>query len=140
MSASPYLTVREAASELGITDDGVRKLIARGKLPAIKRSERNTLIPRPAFESYVRRINGQSIPPGERLRAQRDLVTRLAEFERDAGKTPQQWLTDWASAGPELDTAENMALAVSAVGLVAEQRAAGAQDPGQSAPVRLTSV
>lgn len=140
MSTKPYLTVKEAASELGITDDGVRKLIARGKLRAIKRSERNTLIPGPAFNAYIRRINGQAVVPPERPRPQDDLATSLADFEREAGKTPPQWLTDWASAGPELDTPENMALTVSAVGLVAEQRAAKAQDAGQSAPVRLTSV
>jgi hypothetical protein len=77
----------------------------------------------PAFDAYVRRINGETVPPPERPPIQGDLETRLAEFERGASKTPQQWLTDWANAGPELDTAENMALTVSAVGLVAEQRA-----------------
>lgn len=127
MPAKPYLTVKEAASELGITDDGVRKLIARGKLPAIRRSERNILIPGPAFNAYVRRINGDTQPAPMRPRVQRDLATRLTEFERDTGKTPQQWLTDWDRAAPELDTAEGMAFTVSAAGLVAEQRAASAQ-------------
>lgn len=131
MSAKAYFTVKEAAAELGITDDGVRKLIARGKLPAIRRSERNIRIPGPAFDAYIRRLNGETVPAPERLRAQGDLETRLAEFERDTGKTPQQWLTDWTTAEPWFDSVENMAFTVSAAGLVAEQRAE-TLDPGHT--------
>ncbi len=135
MSERAYFTVKEAAAALDITDDGVRKLITRGKLPAIRRSERNILIPGPAFDAYVRRLNGQTTPAPERLRTQDDLETRLAQFERDAGKTPQQWLTDWTTSEPELDTAKNMAFTVSAAGLVAEQHAAASASPGTASGI-----
>lgn len=124
MSESPYLTVKEAAVELGITDDGVRKLIARQKLRAVKRSERNTLIPRPAFNAYIRKINGEQPAPAGRVQAVGGLTERLTAFERETGRAPAAWLEAWLrnDASSAADDSASMELAVSAFGLVAEQR------------------
>jgi hypothetical protein len=56
-------------------------------------------------------------------------------------EAPSEWLSGWVNGEtPESDTPENMALAVAAVGLIAEQRGSDAQLAEQSAAVRLTSV
>lgn len=128
MSMTPYLTVKEAAEALGITDDGVRKIIRRGALRAIRKSERNTLIPRPAFEAYQRKLDGAMPPAFGRTVTTGDLAERIAAFGQETGQLPAQWLAAWAADGDaDQDSATNMALAVSAVGLVAEQRARTAQ-------------
>ena len=122
---TPYLTVKEAAGELGISDDGVRKLISRGKLRTVKRSERTTLIPRPAFIAYQRKLNGDVRVPLGRARAGGCLDERLAAFSlRAGGQTPGDWLSVWVGdEDPDHDTADDMELAVSAFGLLLEQRA-----------------
>jgi excisionase family DNA binding protein len=120
MPDAAYLTVKEAALDLGITEDGVRKLIRREKLRAVKRSERNTLIPRPAFDAYLRKINGAAIPPIGRAVTGDTLDERLAAFEGETGKSPEVWLAEWIASGS--DIAVKMELAVSAAGLLAEQR------------------
>jgi len=123
--ATPYLTVGEAARELGMTDDGVRKLIRAGKLRAIKRSERKTLIPRPAFDAYQRKLNGHAVQPIGLQSAVGSLAERTAAFEQDAGMSPEAWgdlqISDDDAAH---DDAEGMRLTVSALGLVAERRRA----------------
>lgn len=122
---TPYLTVKEAARELGITDDGVRKLIRAEKLRAIKRSERKILIPRPAFDAYLRKLNGHAVQPLGRQSAVGSLAERSAAFERDAGMSPEAWvdlqISDDVGA---YDDAEGMRLTVSALGLTAERRRA----------------
>jgi excisionase family DNA binding protein len=135
----PYLTVKEAAAALGISEDGVRKLIRREKLRAIKRSERNTLIPRPAFNAYVRKLNGDAPQPLGMAVAEGALAERVAAFMLQAGKEPRQWLNDWLSAEPGQDDAESVDIAVSAVGLVAEQRTDALQEP-MLAPVIATET
>jgi excisionase family DNA binding protein len=123
---SPYLTVKQAATELGISDDGVRKLIRNGKLRAIKRSERKTLIPRPAFCAYQRKLNGVSIQPNGLKTIDGTLADRSAAFKRDAAMSPQAWLDLQIRDGSfTYDTAEGMGLTVSAYGLVSEGQAAG---------------
>jgi hypothetical protein len=107
----------------------VRKLIRREKLRAIKRSERNTLIPRPAFNAYVRKLNGDASQPLGLAVAEGALADRVAAFTLQAGKEPRQWLNDWLSPEPGQDDAESMDLAVSAVGLVAEQRTEALREP-----------
>lgn len=123
---TPYLTVKEAARELGMTDDGVRKLIRAGKLRAIKRSERKWLVPRPAFGAYQRRLNGDTVQPIGLQSAPGLLADRRAAFERDAGMSPEAWL-DLQLADDNLvhDDAQSMGLTVSAHGLVSERRAEG---------------
>jgi excisionase family DNA binding protein len=121
---TPYLTVKEAAAELGISDDGVRKLISRKKLRAVKRSERTTLIPRPAFIAYQRKLNGTVPEPLGLARVTGSLSERLAAFSlRSGGLTPGDWLIRWVSdENPDHDTVDDMELAASAFGLLLEQR------------------
>jgi excisionase family DNA binding protein len=137
VTETPYLTVKEAAAALGISEDGVRKLIRREKLRAIKRSERNTLIPRPAFNAYVRKLNGGAPQPLGMAVAEGALAERVAAFMLKADKEPRQWLNDWLSDEPGQDDAESVGLAVSAVGLVAEQRIEALLEP-ILAPVTAT--
>jgi excisionase family DNA binding protein len=137
VTETPYLTVKEASAALGISEDGVRKLIRRQKLRAIKRSERNTLIPRPAFNAYLRKLGGEAPQPLGMALAEGALPERVAAFMLQAGKEPRQWLNDWLSAEPGHDDAESVDLAVSAVGLVAEQRIEALQEP-MLAPVIAT--
>lgn len=121
--ASPYLTVKDAAEALGITADAVRKHVRNGKLPAIKRSERTTLIPRPAFDAYVRKLNGETPKPLGRALPEGSLAERLAAFKAEAGASPEQWLKRWLNAADASeDTGMSMRLAIAAVGLIAEAR------------------
>jgi excisionase family DNA binding protein len=123
---SPYLTVKDAADVLGITADAVRKHIRNGKLPAVKRSERTTLIARPAFDAYVRKLNGETAKPLGRAVPVGDLTERLAAFKDEAGSSPESWLKRWLNeVDSSEDTEANMRLAIAAVGLVAEARSGG---------------
>ena len=133
MSDTPYLTVHDAAEVLGISDDGVRKLVRRGKLRAIRRSERGILIPRPAFEAYRRKISGVMLEPGRLpdLAVTGTLDERAAAFEHDTGRTPQQWVEDWKRSDD--DSADTMWTAVTAVSLLAEQRAKAERSAAASA-------
>jgi excisionase family DNA binding protein len=122
---TPYLTVKEVAGRLGITDDGVRKLIRAGKVRAVKRSERKTLIPRPAFDAYQRKLNGESGQPIGLQSAVGSLAERTATFEQDAGMSPEDWRNLQISDDDAThDDAEGMRLTVSALGLIAERRRA----------------
>jgi excisionase family DNA binding protein len=114
---SAYLTVAEVASELGISKDGVYKLIRRGKLPAIRRSERGLRISRLALDAYQRRLQdgGVRLPPIEHRSASLDELR--VEFERETGLSPAEWEQRWKADQIE-DSAENMALAIRALGLL----------------------
>lgn len=130
MPNSPYLTVKEAAGVLGITEDGVRKLIRRGNLRAIKRSERTILIPRPAFDAYRRKLNDESVAPHTTMAELNDtLEARATAFERDTGMTPEAWVAAWKARDD--DDAHTMQIAATAVGLVAEQQALEAGATGR---------
>jgi excisionase family DNA binding protein len=133
VSDTPYLTVHDAAEVLGISDDGVRKLIRRGKLRAIRRSERGILIPRPAFEAYRRKISGAVLEPPRLpdLAATGTLEARAAAFELETGRTPEQWVAGWKRSDD--DSAGTMRTAVTAVGLLAEQRTQAAISAAASA-------
>jgi excisionase family DNA binding protein len=50
------LTVAEVAAELEMTNDGVYKLIKRGKLEGVRRSERGLRVPQAALAGYQRRL------------------------------------------------------------------------------------
>lgn len=131
-AAKPYLTVREVAEALDMTPDGVYKLIGRGKLKAIRKSERKMLVSRLALEAYQRRINGQA-PAIVTPEPPRELPELLAEFEGDTGMTPAQWLEAWKRDEIE-DTAENMRTMVHAAALRALERDATAEaEPGERA-------
>jgi excisionase family DNA binding protein len=113
--ASPYLTVAEVARELRMSDDGVRKLIRKRKLKALRLSERKTMIPRAALAAYRRRISGQA-----EVRFQMpelgDPVELAQRFEQTTGYSPEAWLLAWKRDELE-DSNENMELMVQASAL-----------------------
>lgn len=49
------LSVKEAALELGLCERTLRNLIAQGRIPAIRISDRRVIIPRRALEEYLDR-------------------------------------------------------------------------------------
>lgn len=112
---SPYLTVAEVARELRMSDDGVRKLIRKRKLKALRLSERKTMIPRAALAAYQRRISGQA-----EVRFQMpelgDPVELAQRFEQTTGYSPEAWLLAWKRDELE-DSSENMELMVQASAL-----------------------
>lgn len=54
------LTVAEVADQLQMTPDGVYKLIQRGKLEAVRISERKTRIPESAFNRYYAELEARA--------------------------------------------------------------------------------
>ncbi len=58
---SAYLTVPQVAAELDMSPDGVYKLIKRGRLPAIRRSERGLRVSRVALAAYLRRLRQSEV-------------------------------------------------------------------------------
>jgi excisionase family DNA binding protein len=122
MTATPYLRVAEVADELGISTSGVYKLIQRGKLRAIRRSERGTLVPRIALDAYRRRLkHGAPVPSPPAI--EDDVATRARRFRDATGSEPDEWVEAWKSDRIE-DTAENMRHLIQALGILAEQREA----------------
>jgi excisionase family DNA binding protein len=125
---SAYLTVPQVAAELDITTDGVYKLIKRGKLPAIRRSERGMRVSRMAFDAYQRRLHNNaetpSVAPSE---PSSELDGLQAHFEHDTGLTPREWERKWKAQEIE-DSAENMRLTIRALTLqlAAQQKPTGA--------------
>lgn len=110
-----HLTVPEVASELAMTPDGVYKLIRRGKLKAVRVSERKTYVSRPALDAYRRRINGET-PDLRRPVSELSLDELREGFEKETGLSPEEWIAQWKRDRIE-DSAENMQLLVRAVGL-----------------------
>jgi excisionase family DNA binding protein len=136
-----YLTVPQVAAELDMSPDGVYKLIKRGRLPAIRRSERGLRVSRVALAAYLRRLRQREVGlreggvlqgdvavdvPDAQAReegeANANLAQLRAELERETGLSPHEWERRWKADELE-DSAENMRLAIRALGLlVAEQR------------------
>jgi excisionase family DNA binding protein len=113
-ATSPYLTVAEAATELSMTPDGVRKLIKRRVLRATKLSERKTLISRAALRAYQARLNGDGPDPVVTHADPDDLV---AAFAAETGMAPGDWLAAYKNDRFE-DTAQNMVLLAQAASLI----------------------
>lgn len=107
------LTVPQAANELGMTPDGVYKLIQRGKLQAVRTSARKTRITRDALDQYVR---GQQATLERFAVPVTDYDTLHQQFVERTGLTPEQWLARW-KRDEIADTPENMTLVVRAVAL-----------------------
>jgi excisionase family DNA binding protein len=126
-----YLTIPQVAAELDISTDGVYKLIKRGKLPAIRRSERGMRVSRVAFDSYQRRLRHSEIPPAIQ-EADVDIDLLNAEFERETGVTPRTWERRWKAEEIE-DSAENMGLAIRALTLNLAERHGPADRQGTTA-------
>ncbi len=115
-SPSPYLTVAEVATELRMSNDGVRKLIRKGKLKALRLSERKTIVPRAALEAYQRRLAGRSDRLAFRMPDLGDPVELARRFEQATGYAPEEWLLAWKHDKLE-DSTENMELMVEASAL-----------------------
>jgi excisionase family DNA binding protein len=130
---NPYLTVAEVAEALGMTTDGVYKLIRRDKLPALRLSERGIRVTRWALEAYRDSLNGGG--PDTSLPAGRiDLEDVSAAFEDETGMSPEEWVAAWKRDDVE-DSAENNALLVQALAL-REQSAGAPEDWIRSALTR----
>jgi excisionase family DNA binding protein len=114
MSESPYLTAAEVATELGISRHGVYKLIERGKLKAIRRSERNLRVSRLALDAYRRRLNAEASAVD--VVDSVDVAAEATAFKRETGMSPAEWERRWKSDRIE-DTAENMRLTIRALAL-----------------------
>jgi excisionase family DNA binding protein len=135
---SAYMSIAEVAGELGITTSGVYKLIQRGKLPAIRRSERGLRVPRMALDAYKRRLQGHEpvVPPTAISTA--TLEESRAAFERETGLSPVEWERRWKAEQIE-DSAENMALAIRALGLLLraqDERRHSGDRRGEAQPAR----
>jgi len=124
---SAYLSIPQVAAELDISTDGVYKLVKRGKLPAIRRSERGMRVSRAAFDAYQRRLRDGETTPVSTAEANVEIERENAEFERDTGCSPREWEHRWKTEEIE-DSAENMRLAIRALTLqLAEQQQAPAR-------------
>lgn len=118
---SAYMTISEVAKDLGISTSGVYKLISRGRLPAIRRSERGLRVPRVTLDAYKRRLQGRgpNLPPAVVSTA--TLEESRAAFERETGLSPTEWESRWKADRFE-DSAENMNLAIRALSLLLHER------------------
>jgi excisionase family DNA binding protein len=110
-----HMTVPQVAKALQMSPDGVYKLIRRGKLKAVRISERKTYVSRLALDAYRRRLNGEG-PDTTRPRSGASAADLRLDFERETGLTPEKWIGEWKRDRIE-DSAENMQLLVRAVGL-----------------------
>ena len=111
---SPYLTVPEVAETLGISTDGVYKLIKREKLPALRLSERGVRVTRWALEAYRESLNGD---PGISLPDDTiDHEEQLSAFADRTGMSPEDWVAAWKSDSIT-DSAENNTLLIQALAL-----------------------
>lgn len=65
--ASPLLlTLKEAAAQLQVSDDTVRRRIADGTLPAVRLGPRTLRISVAALEGYIRDQESRQVPSQER--------------------------------------------------------------------------
>jgi excisionase family DNA binding protein len=109
-----YLTVPEVAETLGISTDGVYKLIRREKLPALRLSERGVRVTRWALEAYREALNGRpdtSLPDDTF-----DYEEQLSAFEDQSGMSPDDWVAAWKSDSIA-DSPENNARLMQALAL-----------------------
>ncbi len=121
-----YLTVAEVAAELGISRHGVYKLIERGKLKAIRRTERNLRVSRLALDAYGRRL--QDGAPAVEAGDAADVDALGIAFQDETGMTPSEWERRWKADELE-DSAENMRLTIRALALRAATGSSDTIDP-----------
>ena len=122
---SAYLTVPDVASELGMSRAGVYKLIERGKLKAIRRTERGIRVSRLALDAYKRRVQAGRSANWHLADEVVDLDAVRVEFERETGMSPAEWERRWKS-DEFADTAANMRRTIRALALRAAQTSSGA--------------
>jgi len=101
---------------LGMSPDGVYKLIEKGKLHAFKLSERGTRISIHVLRAYQARLNGEAPPPPAMAPRDADIDTLREAFKEDTGHTPEDWVAGWKSGAIE-DTPANARVLVQAVSL-----------------------
>lgn len=131
MTPKDYLTVAEVADELEMTPSGVYKLIQRGRLKAIRKTAHGTRIARIALDAYLRRVAGEEpLPIASVGDGNPSLSDLRAEFERETGRTPEQWQRLWKDDQIE-DTHANMIWTVRSLALNAAE-VEGASQAGQS--------
>lgn len=131
MTPKDYLTVAEVADELEMTPSGVYKLIQRGRLKAIRKTAHGTRIARIALDAYLRRVAGEEpLPIASMGAGEQSLSDLRAEFERETGRTPEQWQRLWKDDRIE-DTHANMIWTVRSLALNAAE-AEGAFRAGQN--------
>jgi excisionase family DNA binding protein len=121
MVTNPYLSIGEVSAELGISKSGVYKLIQRGRLRAIKRSERGTLIPRLALEAYRRRLGSGAAPTPAVAEETGDIEALASAFSDETGNSPAEWVEAWKADLLE-DSAENMRRTIRALAILAARR------------------
>jgi excisionase family DNA binding protein len=118
------LTVDQVAAELEMTRDGVYKLIKRGKLEGVRRSERGLRVPQSALAAYQRRLCGRSRVLTVEFG---DAVVAAQRFEADTGISAVEWVQRWKADEIE-NTVDNAILTIQAlIVLVAEADARAAQ-------------
>ncbi len=117
IAADRLLTVPEVAERLQLTPDGVYKLIQRGKIEAVRLSERKTRVPEAALDRYITELQSRASDYLSHFRIGTPETLR-AEFVKDAGISPEEWLTAWKRNEFE-DTPENMELLGRAGGILA---------------------
>lgn len=116
MSESAYLTVAAVASELEMTADGVYKLIRRGTLPVIRRSERGIRIARWSLEAYKRSLNHPAPIASRPTNTSKDIVQLQAAFQEETGRFPEDFVAAWKRNEIE-DNGENANRLVRALSL-----------------------
>ncbi len=117
------LTVPQVGERLGMTPDGVYKLIQRGKLDAVRFSARKTRVSQEALDAYIAQHQATVQRFRDRTPTGDPRVLR-ERFLEQTGQTPEQWLAAW-KRDEIADTAENGQLLVRAVAL--------REDPGPAA-------
>jgi hypothetical protein len=114
-----FLTVPEVAGRLDMTTNGVYKLIQRGKLMSIRKSERKTLVPESALRSYQSRLTGHSPDfdfPGSTMSTNE----ARNRFTEETGRSPESWADAWKSDAIE-DSPENMIHTIHALSVLAQE-------------------
>lgn len=137
MATSPYLSVDEVSGELGISKSGVYKLIQRGKLRAIKRSERGTLVPRLALDAYRRQLESSGPRGASATGDARDVEDLVSAFSHETGSSPEDWIDAWKADQLE-DSVANMRHTIRALAILAARRTGSIS--GAADGVRLVSV
>lgn len=115
MKSTGFMTVEEVAVELDISASGVYKLIERGKLKAIRRSERGVRVSSIALDAYRRALNAPPVQP-ERPRLSITRERLVERFEEHTGMTAFEWLAAWKRDEIE-DSPEHMRCTMAALAL-----------------------
>jgi len=113
---STALSIPQVAERLGVTPNGVYKLIQRGRLAAERTSARRTHVRAEVLEAFI----AEQQAAVNAFRAEQPPVSSAQElrenFERHTSHSPEDWLAAWKSNQFE-DTPENTKLLARAAAL-----------------------